>query len=352
MSEQPCRLQEQGRNSTASTAERSQPLRKGLLPFGRRHRVALGRGLLFTCLLVGSRLALPIPLVAIVEQSSAPVVDARPAPVQGWGDPVALLVVAFVALALLAGMAEHFQRMAHARFVGRSVNDARSAAVARIGRLPDVSGELAARVMGDSARVKQGLKGVLNHITLNGLLVLGACVALAVTDPLLGLIQFAGATIVVAVAIASAKRAAAVAAEHREGEALLTGVVHRIVAGEQGPIALADLERLRSLDGLSGQADTNMTRWEGRAMCVVYVILALTAAAVLALGVGAAETGRLGTGELVSVVAYLLLIHGPAVRFARQITRIGPLFVSAHHVGIVLQEDPHLPRPSLDSGAS
>ena len=81
-----------------------------------------------------------------------------------------LLAAGFVSLALTAGMAEYFQRLAFANFANRSVNDARSAANARVSRRDTASSaDLAAQVLADSARVKQGLKGVLNHIVLKRL---------------------------------------------------------------------------------------------------------------------------------------------------------------------------------------
>ena len=42
------------------------PIRDTLLPFARPHRGMLGRGLGFSCVLVGARLALPLPLTAAV----------------------------------------------------------------------------------------------------------------------------------------------------------------------------------------------------------------------------------------------------------------------------------------------
>src|SRR4051794_38574173 len=76
------------------------PLRRGLLPYARRHRRALGRGLLFTTVLVGCRLALPLPLGAAVEHApgaSQATNDLAFAP--GWADPVTVLAAVFVLLA-------------------------------------------------------------------------------------------------------------------------------------------------------------------------------------------------------------------------------------------------------------
>ena len=159
--------------------------------------------------------------------------------------------------------------------------------------------------------------------------------ALAVTDIRLGVVQFAGAALVVAVAVFGARRAAATAAEHRTNEGLLAGSIHDLVTEQQHQ---PDLRGLEALDTTSSRADTNTTRWEGRTTWAVHVVLALSAALVLALGVTSAEAGTIDVGSLFSVMAYLLVLHGPAVRCARQITRVGSLAVSATHLSLALRE--------------
>ena len=337
-----------------SQSARSDPLRRGLLPYARRHRRALGRGLLFTTVLVGCRLALPLPLGAAVEHvpgASQANNDLAFAP--GWADPVSVLAAVFVLLALVAGMAEHFQRLAFANFANRSVNDARSAATARVSHLATGSahgtpGDLATQVVADSARVKTGLKGVLNHITVNALLVVGACVALAVADVSLGLVQLGGVVLLGVAAFWGATRLSAVAAEHRENEALLAQTIHHFTGAgsSDGHAAQAhDLRALHDLDADSGRADVDLTRWEGRCTWVVHVILTVTAAVVLVIGMNAVAAGRLDTGELFTVVGYLLVMHGPGVRLARQTARLGAVMVSARELGAVLVAPPS-PRPS------
>ena len=41
-------------------------------------------------------------------------------------------------------------------------------------------------------------------------------------------------------------------------------------------------------------------------------------------------------GCVAGVMAYLLVLHGPAIRFARQITRTAPLLVSARQLGLAI----------------
>jgi ABC-type multidrug transport system fused ATPase/permease subunit len=302
------------------------PLRDALLPFARPHRGSLARGLAFTCLLVGARLALPLPLTAVVGRASSPGSRAAPA---------AVLSAAFVALALIAGLAEHQQRLAFAHFAGRTITDVREAALARVQRDEgDRSGDLTAQVIGDALRTKQGLKGVLNHITVNGLLVVGVCVALAVADVWLGLVQLAGALLLVVVAGFGAARVGTVAAEHRDHEVALAGSVHRLGGG--GSVDVDAVAALRDLDSDSGVADVAMTRWEGATTWVGHGVLVASATAVLLLGVNEVDSGQLTTAGLFGVMAYLLVLHGPAIRFARQITRTAPMLVSARQLGLAV----------------
>ena len=303
------------------------PLRDAILPFAHPHRGTLARGLVFTCLLVGARLALPLPLTAVVDRAASPDRGATPA---------AVLSAAFVGLALVAGLAEHQQRLAFAHFAGRTITDVREAALARVQRDGgDRSGDLTAQVVGDALRTKQGLKGVLNHITVNGLLVVGVCVALAVADPWLGLVQLAGALLLVVVAVFGAARVGTVAAEHRNHEVALAGLVHRL-AGDGGSVDGDTVAALRDLDAESGVADVAMTRWEGATTWVGHGVLVASAAAVLVLGVSEVRSGALTTAGLFGVMAYLLVLHGPAIRFARQITRTAPLLVSARQLGLAV----------------
>ena len=310
-------------------------LRDSFLPYARPHRASLAVGLAFTCLLVGARLALPLPLTAAVARASSRGSATGTAAV--WS-------AAFVVLALVAGLAEHRQRLAFAHFAGRTISDGRDAALARVQRDGgDPHGDLTAQVVGDALRAKQGLKGVLNHITVNGLLVVGVCVALTVVDVWLGLVQLAGALLLVVVAMLGAARVGSIAAEHRGHEVALAGSVHRLAGGDR-PVDQRSVTALREIDADSCAADVAMTRWEGLTTWVVHGVLVASGAAVLLLGVGEVDRGRLTTAGLFGVMAYLLVLHGPAIRFARQLTRTAPLLVSARQLGMAVGAP--APRPT------
>ncbi len=311
--------------------ETRRPVRDGLFPYAARHRGSLARGLVFSALLVAARLALPLPLTAIVAHSSAASTGSATT------GPIALLSASFVGLALGAGVAEHFERLAFAHFAGRTVSDARGAALAAIS---DVSGEgsvdLTAQILGDCTRVKQGLKGVLNHITVSGMLMIGVCAVLALTDRAVGLVVLAGVVTLCVVAVGGASQVGAIAAGHRRHEVALAATVHRLVARETTNDHREALESLRALDAMSGDADIRLTRWECLTTWAGNVVLVVTSAVALLVAVHAVQNGRMSTGTLFAVMAYLLMLQGPAIRSVRQITRTAPLLVSARELGALL----------------
>ena len=88
-----------------------------------------------------------------------------------------------------------------------------------------------------------------------------------------------------------------------------------------------------------------MTRWEGATTWLVHGVLVASAATVLLLGVTEVDSGQLTTSGLFGVMAYLLVLHGPAIRFARQITRTAPLLVSARQLGLATGLPSRTPRP-------
>lgn len=318
----------------ASRTDSSQPsglraVAGGLVPYARPHRAALLRGIVFAALLVAARLALPIPLQQVVDSSTGS--SGTP------GAPVGLLSASFVGLALCAGVAEHFERLAFAHFVGRTVSDARGAALAGVPDEGDKeSVDLTAQVLGDCLRVKQGLKGVLNHITVSGMLVVGVCATLALTDPAVGLVALVGTAVLCLVSVIGLGRVRAVAVRHRWGEVSMAGTVHRLVDRERGPDDADAIEALRALDSDSSDADIAVTRWENLTTSAAHVVLVATAAAALLIGAHAVQDGQMSSGTLFSVMAYLLVLQGPAIRSVRQVTRIGPLLVSARELGTVI----------------
>jgi ATP-binding cassette subfamily B protein len=204
-------------------------------PYAQPHRLWLVYGVLAALAVVACRLAFPWPLRGVMEllfnsgQRSGPLLAAIP----GELDPVVVLAGSFVAIALLQGGAELIQRFSFARFAIRAVHDARAAAVSTLldGSPPSKRdrdpGDLLARVVGDTARVKAGVKGVLIHVAQNGLLLIGVVVLLMLIDFKLGAIFGAGLLTTTVVAWVGTRIIAQLARQHRKKEGLYAAKVHR-----------------------------------------------------------------------------------------------------------------------------
>ena len=130
-------------------------------------------------MVVACRLAFPWPLRGVLQLAFSPDTNTVPGFVPSSGSPELWLGGAFIAIVLCQGLAELVQRLSFARFSIGLVHDARAAAIdilsdprASAGADRD-PGDLITRVIGDSARVKSGLKGVLIRMTQNGIFFFG-----------------------------------------------------------------------------------------------------------------------------------------------------------------------------------
>ena len=141
---------------------------------------------------VACRLALPWPLRGVLELGFG---NERPSWLPAGGTPEFWLAGAFVAIAILQGLAELVQRVSFARFAIGLVHTLRTAAMGRLGGADP--GDVIARIVGDSQRVKAGAKGILVRTTQNGAFVTGVAIVLLVIDLRLGA-AFAGGGIVFA----------------------------------------------------------------------------------------------------------------------------------------------------------
>lgn len=303
-----------------------------LRPHIHRHRRLLVRGSIGTLFVVACRLAFPWPLRGILEEAFGTGAQGGVvALVPSAGDPVVWLTGAFLLIVVGQGLAELLQRLSFARFSIELVRDVRGEALAAIGRAgpsPDRDpGDLIARVIGDSARFKSGLKGVLIRLTQNGTFVVGVCVMLLIIDLQLGLTFVAGTALILTVAAVGASRVSAISRRLRKREGDLAARMHAALSGD--PDGLLGLEETERRDG---RAEAKTTRLEGLTMLLVHALLGVTTCAVLAMGVHAVRTGRLAPGDLFTVLFYLVLVHNPSVRLGRQAVRVGRVLASAERL--------------------
>ena len=311
--------------------ERLAAIRDRLGPFARPHRRHLRTALAASALVTAAQLALPWPLTWLVDLASNDAAEpATTGGLPGIGGPAFWPVVALIAVGLLLGWSERFQRVAVAKYVVRSVNDARLGILTHPrGAGSDEPGDLLTRVVSDTARLRVGLKGVLVHVLQHGLFLLGVSVVLLALDVWLGLAYLAGLGVAIGVALIGTDRAAAMARLRRRRESRVVNEALRAATSGTGLIARpTDRERSVAI----------LTQLKGRTAWAVQGLLGLTACLVLTLAVNFTETGRLNTEDLALVSSYLLMLHYPMMRLGRQITRLGPQLTSAERLAGLAEE--------------
>lgn len=299
-------------------------------PFARPHRRYLGLALTGSLVVTAAQLALPWPLKWIVDLAST---DAQAPPVRlgsvfGFDSPVAGPVIGLLAVGIVFGLGEYVLRVAVAQYVVRTVNDARVGILtqwlaAPSGRSRD-AGDVITRVVGDTARLRGGMKGVIVHVLQHGLFLVGVSAVLLILDAVLGLVYLAGLTVAFGIAVLGTDRAARVASLRRRRESRVARDVLRSAATPGEVLAAKQPDRARPV--------AIITQLKGRTAWAVQGVLALTACVVLNLAVRFSETGRLSTGDIALTASYILMLHYPMMRLGRQITRLGPQLTSAERL--------------------
>jgi ABC-type multidrug transport system fused ATPase/permease subunit len=306
-----------------------------LRPHAAPHRRRLVEGGLWTIGLVCFRLALPWPLCGVVElvlphgRAGTPVLDHLPP-----GEPLLWLVGLYLLLAAAVGVAEMGQRVAMARFATNTVHDLRAAAVAAAlgaGRRRGRSGDTLARLIGDTARIKASLKGILVHITQNGLLALGVCVLFAFISPRLAGLFLLGCALSAAISVRTFSRVASAFKKQRRKE----GAYARLLADslERGDDAIAD----GGINRASARKDVRVTALLARSSLGVHAALAATSAAAIGVGILDIRAGWLAPGALFLFISYVLIVHRRIVQVGRQLARGGMVIAGVNRIGTLLE---------------
>ena len=308
-------------------------------PYARPHRRWLVVGTFGTILVVACRLAFPWPLRGVLELAFSPNHEAVPGFVPSSGDPELWLGGAFIAIVLIQGLAELVQRLSFARFSIGLVHDARGAAIETLsdprasGRRDRDPGDLIARVIGDSARVKSGLKGVLIRMTQNGIFFAGVLVVLMVIDPRLGLVFLAGGVVMTGIAVSGAVRVNSISSRARRREGRLASKMHALLTSGRSE----DPDELEQIEAKSGRAEAKTTKVEGLTIWGVHATLAVTSCAIVLIGLSLVRSGALQPADMFTVLFYLLMVHNPTVRLSRQTVRLGRVLASAERLAKVLK---------------
>ncbi|MHC4605492.1 MAG: ATP-binding cassette domain-containing protein [Planctomycetota bacterium] len=321
------------------TRKKSRRALRTLGAFGKRHGAWLFAGCVGTLLVVLVRIAMPWPLRGILEVvaldpgSSGPVLNSlRP---EGM-DPILYFSLGYLILALTTGVSEMFQRVSMKKFSVRTVHDARSTAAMAVLRRSqegtESKGDIISRLVGDAARLKAGLSGILVHLTQNALTVVGVCVVFLVLDLQLGLIFVAAGLAAVWIGHRTAPRVAKTAGKQRRKEAVYAETLRRAMERGDGDWDLA------GIDDSSARKDVKTTRMITLSTVVTHGVLAVTIGAGLWIGARGVQAGTIVPGVLFLFVIYAITFHRRAVHVGRQMSRGGRVLACSNRIGRLLEE--------------
>ncbi len=292
-----------------------------LAPLNRVHRGLLLGGLGFTVAAVLLRLALPWPLRSFMDVAQDEI-RAAPAGLQrdSWSStsPV-VLVLLFVGVVVLLGWVEMHQRIQLKRYSTQAVHHLRGVAVAAARRRRShAAAELVSRIIGDSARLKAELAGILVHGSQSALYFSGIVVVFFFVSPKLAGILFLGGLYSFLVGYRGQLQVAAVARKQREREG-------RYAAS----LTLYDAEprRAQRINAASARKDVKTTRLIMRASWAVHVGFAVLTATALLLSLHEVRSGSMQAGDLFLLIAYVLTAHRRLVHGGRQLARWGKVEV-------------------------
>jgi ATP-binding cassette subfamily B protein len=314
------------------------------------HRTLLVAGASLGALLVILRVALPWPLKLIIDALSGAGLGRAAWLVEGPQVGVAALGAVYVLIALGAALAEYGQRLVLAGLGNRVVHRFRADLFDRVLRLPlsfhegRETGELLTRVIYDTARLRQGVNGLLTRIFQNLFLFLFTIAVLLWIDVPLALVVGLSGVVTLGLMGRSARRIRRAARKSRRREGRLAAIVAEALLGIREwqtfrPGAGAD-ERFGRQNAKSLKEEQKVRRLAAGLLFRVEVVLAVAVALILWLGTIAVQAGRLTPGDLVLFVHYTIALYRPYRQFARQAARMGRTFACADRLTRIMAKDP------------
>ena len=241
---------------------------------------------------------------------------------QEIADPILLLAGAYLVVAIAYGLCDLAGRAQFGRFASLVVEDLRAEALQGAMRSgvsgPDQLGDVTSRLLGDSARLRSDLNGILVHVSMNALVFLAVSALMLVVSTPLGLVFFGSGALAVAIGAATSPALAAIAHKQRTKEGQYAGAVHaELAAGAGGGDALA------ALSSASGSKEMRTTRVLASASLAAHTILAAGVGIGIWLGSGSIRAGTMDPGDLFLFIAYALTVQRRLVQVGRQVARTG-----------------------------
>ena len=313
------------------------PVLHVLWPYVQRHRRWLFQGFAAALIVVGARLALPWPLRLLTDIWTQQ--QAIPAALLEIGlSPALLLGIFFLLLLLLHGWADHIARLYFARLAIRTVRDLRKAIFQKTIQMEEESrtvkkGDLVARLLADTERIKTGLKSLLVHGATNGMIYAGVTVVLLLTNIWVGLLIGGAGLGTALLAWWGARKNREHALKHRTREGILANRILRALRDSPEPAHFGKVSKS------SGRAEASITFTQGITSWGAHALFGLAVLLSLWIGTEGIIAGTLATGDMVLFILYVLLLRGPIIRLARQGSQLGNIVGTCLRLVHLLQDD-------------
>lgn len=309
-------------------------------PYARAHQRWLWWGIVSAMFVVGCRLILPWPLRMVIEPYLQGTLD----PTLRWLEwipqsihPVMAMGILFVVVLSTLGLADLLERLFFARFSIGTVRDLRAHAFkASVHTDPKVlatgKGDLVARLIGDTARIKAGLKGLLVHVATNGATFVGVIIVLLWLNISLGLIFALAGLAMMVVTSLGASRMRLLASKYRKKEGKLANSIHRGWQDQD-----SDKKSFSVINESSGNHEASLTRIQGMTTWASHAILGLAVLGCLWAGTDAVEKGTMQAGDILIVMMYALMLRGPIIQLTRQGVRTGKIIACGERLERLIQ---------------
>ena len=322
-----------------------------LWPHARLHKGLLLGGALLSVLVVAFRIAQPWPLKWMLD-----LLTGRP-PHQVLGtlvdNPelgVAALSVMYIGITLLAGAAEYGQLLTLAGLGNRVMYIFRTQLFTHVLRQPLAfhegrdEGELLTRIVYDTARLRQGVNGLLTRVVQTVVMFVAMSVVLLWLDArLAAVLALSGAVALLAMGRIG-RRIVRAARKQRRREGRLASLVaedllgvrelHAYRTGEV-PDARFSRQNVKSL-----KQEQKVRRLGAALLFRTELLLALSVTLILWLGARAVQAAELTPGGLVLFVSYAVGLYRPFSQFARQTARSGKTFACAERLASIMRQAP------------
>lgn len=313
--------------------------------YARPYRFLLARGLFAAFFVAVFRLAIPWPLRWVVEIVFPMGGKGRWAPADflpSVGEPILWLGLVYVLVAVGLGLSEMFHRVSMMQYATHTTHDLRAAAVRgaaqRAGRRKVDVGDLIVRVIGDTARIKAGLSGILVHSSQNGLLFIFVSAVMLSMSLTMGFFFLVAGLAALGIGFGAVRSVTKSAGRARRNESDYAKAIEDGL--DQGGLA----DSLDELNEAGAHKEVRTTKLIARSTVWVHFVLAVTVSLALWFGARDVARGAMQPGEIFLFIAYALIVHRRMVQVGRQMARGGKVLACAVRINSLIEESEHAPR--------